>query len=365
MLLFAASIVLTAGAEAANVDIQALIETQSASYGVDDLLSELPEEAYAVWGDLTLEEMMEPQKQMQRFWEELCSESGGVVHSAVTNVMEITLICFITAAARAFPMGPEHAELTQTIGAVTVAIFGVARTVSCIPEGVRIIAALQAFSSKLLPAVCAAATAAGAVTSAGIKYTIAALALNLFGTLATEILLPAIYVYIAMMLTGHVFQNDVLLSIGGFIKQLIRLLLLLTAGCFTLFLTVTGILNGNVDAAAAKAAKTAISTALPVVGGMLSDAAGAILSGAGLLCSCAGVLGLLCVASVCVLPYLSLGVHYLLYQIIGGACASVADSRVSGLLKSFSDVYAMLLGVVGTVSFIVFASIVSLMRAIG
>jgi stage III sporulation protein AE len=126
----------------------------------------------------------------------------------------------------------------------------------------------------------------------------------------------------------------------------------------------TGVLNGAVDKTAAKAAKTTISAALPVVGKILSDAAETVVSGAGILRAGIGSLGLLCVFSVCAIPYVSLGIHYVMYQLMSGFASAFSDKRISALLEGFSDVYALMLGAAGTVTFVLFASIVSLMRAV-
>ena len=46
------------------------------------------------------------------------------------------------------------------------------------------------------------------------------------------------------------------------------------------YLTASGAIAGSADAAAVKAAKMTISRAIPVVGGILSDAAETVLAGA-------------------------------------------------------------------------------------
>ena len=342
-----------------------ILQEQSSLYGIDELKRHLPDEAYDIWDDLTIERVMQPQNLAEDLWRYLTQQGGHVLRDAMQNVLLILLLCLILSLTQSLPALSAHAQTAELTGALTIAMLGMTHICACIPEGIRITEALCTFTAQVLPTICAAAAAAGAVSSVGAKYLVASAALDLFGTAATGVLLPFLYLYAAAAVSGCVFQNDVLQSVGALLKRLMRLLLISTAIGFTAFLTMTGALNGAADAAAAKAAKAVVSTALPVVGGILSDAAESIAAGAGMLCSAAGIIGILCAAAVCVLPYLSFGIHYLLYQIVSEFSASISGKRVSGLLRCFSDIYGMLLGIVGTLSLIVFASIVSFMRAAG
>ena len=65
---------------------------------------------------------------------------------------------------------------------------------------------------------------------------------------------------------------------------------------FTLYLSVSGVLTGSADRAAVKAAQTAVSGAVPVVGSILAESAEMVLSAAHSLraaIGAAGVLGVL------------------------------------------------------------------------
>lgn len=69
------------------------------------------------------------------------------------------------------------------------------------------------------------------------------------------------------------------------------------------YLTASGAIAGSADAAAVKAAKMTISRAIPVVGGILSDAAETVLAGAGVLRGTVGVVGMLVVLAICLTPF--------------------------------------------------------------
>ena len=123
-------------------------------------------------------------------------------------------------------------------------------------------------------------------------------------------------------------------------------------------------LTGTVDAAAVKTAKTVLSSALPVVGGIVADASSALLSGAQILRNGIGVYGMIAVLAACAVPYLTLGSHFLVYQIAGGIVPALGDKRFGGVIKGLGDVFGILLGMVGSVSVMLFISVISLMRTV-
>ena len=71
---------------------------------------------------------------------------------------------------------------------------------------------------------------------------------------------------------------------------------------FTGFLSVTGAATSAADALSTQLTRTAIATAVPVVGSIISDAAGTVLAGAGMLKGAIGVFGLLAVLAICLTP---------------------------------------------------------------
>ena len=97
------------------------------------------------------------------------------------------------------------------------------------------------------------------------------------------LLVPLLYAYIAACCAHAALGSDGLKKLAALIKGTI--VFLLTAGLlvFVGYLTASGAIAGSADAAAVKAAKMTISRAIPVVGGILSDAAETVLAGAGVL----------------------------------------------------------------------------------
>ena len=118
------------------------------------------------------------------------------------------------------------------------------------------------------------------------------------------------------------------------------------------------------DAAALKAAKLTISGAVPVVGGILSDASEAILVSASLAKNAAGIYGLLAFISIAVLPFVKIGIHYLLLKVTTATCGIFGIKSLTNLLKDYASAMGLLLGMTGAVSLLMMISTVCFMRGI-
>ena len=297
---------------------------------------------------------------MHKLWDSVFGQLADILHSVLLSGIEVLLAALLAALCA----GVTESEAMRIAAVAAVALIAVKSVSSCAEVGEKAMQTLSDFSHVLLPCLSMAAAAGGAWTSAGAKYAASMLFLDGLVRLETTWAGTILGSYAAVLLAGHLTGNALLLSISGAMKSAMKSTLILLTSVFTVYLSLTGILSGTVDAAAAKTAKTVLSAALPVVGGILSDASGALLSGAQMLRNGVGVLGLLAVSAVCVCPYLLLGCHYLFFRAAGDAVASFSEKRVGGVIQGLADVYGMLLGMVGSVGVMLFVSIISLMRTV-
>lgn len=135
--------------------------------------------------------------------------------------------------------------------------------------------------------------------------------------------------------SGALTQAAKWLTVHGF-----RLLLTAYFG----YLSLTGLVTGTADAAAVRAAQT-LSSAIPVVGNILSGAAETVFSGAAAVRAGLGLLGVLGAAAVCLAPLTAAAVHLLVFRMLSFFAASFAEGGVQTMLLAVADTYRMLTGI--------------------
>ena len=118
------------------------------------------------------------------------------------------------------------------------------------------------------------------------------------------------------------------------------------------------------DAAAIRTAKTLISTALPVVGGIASDASSAVLAAAGVVKNSIGVFGLVAVAALCAGPFAVMSMKLLLLKAAGAVTDMLPYGGVSRLIWDIGSAVSILLGLLGCCGIMLFISTMAGIKAV-
>ena len=289
------------------------------------------------------------------------SQLFGVVRKAVRSavlLLTVVLLCGLAEGLYAGTGTGLTADVVTVVGALAITAIAVADANTLIGLGTEALDHMAVFSKVLLPTVTAAAAAAGSPSGAVARQLATMLFSDVLITLITRLLLPLVYAYIAAV------GNEGLKRISGALKWVVTAVLTTVLLVFVGYLTVSGVIAGSADAVTVKAAKFTMSSLVPVVGGILSDAAETVLAGAGILKNAVGVFGMLAVLAMCVAPFLQLGIHYLAYKAAAALSATVSGGRVAGLIDQIGGAFGLVLGMTGSCALLLLISLVSAITAV-
>ena len=101
-----------------------------------------------------------------------------------------------------------------------------------------------------------------------------------------------------------------------------------------------------------------------MVGGIIAEASETVLVGAGLLKGTLGVFGLLGILALCVVPFLRIGIQYLLYKLPDFFAAALGGSELCGLIGGLGSAFGLLLGMVGSCALVLLISILASVAAV-
>lgn len=223
---------------------------------------------------------------------------------------------------------------------------------------------ISQYGKLLLPVMTAALTAQGGVTASSALYMVTAFFDAVLSTLINRLIVPMVYLFLCLSIANCATGEDVLGKFRDFFKWLMTWSLKTVLYIFTGFISITGVVSGNADAAALKAAKLTISGVVPVVGGILSDASEAVLVSAGMMKSAAGIYGILAIIAILITPFLKIGVQYLLLKLTAAVCAVFNQKRISALIQDFSGAMGMMLATTGAVSLMFLISTICFMKGV-
>jgi stage III sporulation protein AE len=176
--------------------------------------------------------------------------------------------------------------------------------------------------------------------------------------------MPLISIYLAAVIANAALSKDSLTNVSKLLKWVCTTSLTLLMTAFTTYLGFSGLISGKADEFATKLTKSALGTAMPVVGSIISDTAETLVAGAGMIRNAIGVFGFLAVAAICITPFLTLSAHYLVYKGTSALSEALTEKRMGELISDIGTAFGMLLGLVGAGSIMLFFSVISSMKAV-
>lgn len=230
--------------------------------------------------------------------------------------------------------------------------------------GSQTVTELSEYGKLLLPVMTGALAAQGGTTSAAALYAGTAAFDAVLCSLIGNVLVPMVYMFLALAAAAAATGVDGVGKLKSLVKWLTSWALKLVLYGFTGYMGITGAVSGTADAAAVKAAKLTISSMVPVVGGILSDASETVIVGAGVVKNAAGIYGVLAALAIWITPFLQIGLQYLMLKLTGAVCSVFDLKRVSGLIEDFSSAMGLLLGMTGTVLVLLLVSTICFMKVV-
>ena len=258
----------------------------------------------------------------------------------------------------------EGLQVVEITGALAITALTMTDMAAMIGLGRDAIGKIDAFSQTLLPVMAVLTAATGGVTAAAVRQGATVLFSQLLITAMDKLLIPLVYAYVTVSCAHAAVGSSGLKKLADLLKSTATFLLTSFLLVFVGYLTASGAVAGSVDASAVKAAKLAISRAIPVVGGILADASETVLAGAGVLRGTVGVAGMLVVLAICLTPFLQLAVQYLVYKVTAALCAAVAQPRLTQLIDAIGGAFGVVLGMTGAGALVLLVSLVSAISAV-
>lgn len=280
--------------------------------------------------------------------------------SVCFRVLAVVLVCSLL---RSLSGNAGQASRLTAGVLIGVTLLGSSRTL--IRLGTATVQELSEYGKLLLPVMTAALAAQGGVTRSSALYAGTAVFNALLTSLLSKLLIPMVYLFLALAIGNAAVGEDALKRMKDLIKRSATWIMKTVLYVFTGYMSITGVVSGTTDAAALKATKLTISGMVPVVGGILADASESVLVSASLAKNAAGIYGLLALGAMAVGPFLKIGCQYLLLKLTAGICGLLGSKPLAELVEDFSTAMGLILAMTGSVCLLLMISVVCFLRGVG
>ena len=339
-----------------------LIMPKSAYALPNELVECMPQEVQEIWAAAEQEDLQGTWRSgLQQLWTRVTdffvveakeNLRGAILVLLIAIVVGIAESCYQTAENEKVP---NYVPLAGTL-VITGVVVGDMQTM--IGLGEETIGQLHVLSEAILPTLSAAVSASGGMISASVRQVATVFFCNLLISAIKTIFLPLLSLLIVLSAADSCLPSHSIGKMAELIRKSITWALTAVLVLFTGYLTISGAAAGAADNLTAQLTRSAISTAVPVVGGIISEATGSVLAGAAVLKNSIGILGMLGVLTVCLTPFLTLALQYILYK-ASALLSGIFSDTLTGYIQSLSSAFGLLLGMAGTCALLLLISISS------
>lgn len=201
----------------------------------------------------------------------------------------------------------------------------------------------------IFPILLTVLTALGGNVAVGVYQPAMAILSGGIVSIFTNILLPIFSFVLVFTVVSNLAKNIKFGKFADFFSSAFKWIMGIVLMIFSAFVSIQGLMAGSIDSISLKTAKYTIKSAVPLIGGFLSDGVSLIMVSSVLIKNAIGVGGLLILFCTIMLPIVKIIVFSFLMKLASAILEPIADSRittfVSSIAKSIQMLIALILGV--------------------
>lgn len=332
---------------------------QVESSGAEDILSGFDSETKERLGELGIEDVNFSSLfdvSFSKIFSFVKKAAEGKLESPLKSLMKLLSVIILIAVCESFM--PDDDKMKNVINMAAV-LFSVTVIISplydAMESAVSSVGVCADFMKSLIPVLVGIVSASGNPSLAVSFQSCAFAAAEVISALGKNYVVPIVGAVTALDLTGSLMPSMKLSGITELVKKTVIQTLSFTATLYVSFLGIKGALANAADTVASKGIKLVISSAVPIVGGAVSEAYSGIIGSLVLVKSTVGIFGIIVIAVITVPSMLQL-LFWIFALKLGAAAGEVFSlGGVSSLLKALSCAITLLNVVIlfGAVLFII------------
>ncbi len=239
-------------------------------------------------------------------------------------------------------------NLSQTFGIVSV-LAGAGILIQAVGECVTDISEALSqganFMLAFIPVFAGFLASSGQLTTAGVFNGVFLGASQVFMQIGVNLLLPLASTILGISIAGAVNPDIKIESIAKTIKIAVTWILGLLMTIFIGLLSVQSLVANSADSVVLKTAKFAVSSGVPIVGGSVAEAVGAVYSSVSLIKNSVGTFGIIAGIVIIAPTFFAAFSYKIAVMASSGICDLFGANQLSSMMKSAGEVLTIVIAV--------------------
>ena len=329
-----------------------IISSQTDALGISTFLSDSEKYTQDTFGDIDISELftqsLSGNIDNNAIMKIVFALLGDNVKTALTTIASVMVVVIIHSILKAISenLGNENvSKIAYYIECILIITLVMANFSTIITEMKQAVQNLTGFANTLIPLMITLMITTGNIVSSGMLQPILLLLITFISNFLTNILIPIALVSTTLGIISKISDQA---QVGKLSKFLNSSMVWVLGTVLTLFVSVTSLeggLTSSIDGVTAKAAKTAISSVVPVIGSILGDAVNTIMGCSNIIKNAVGVVGIVVILAICIRPIIQLAVLTITYYLGAALCEPIADEKIVGILEQMGGTFKIFLAV--------------------
>ena len=255
---------------------------------------------------------------------------------AIACIIAVSLVCGLTAHFKSGKLASSsNVIFLITYTAALIPLLTI--VTECFTESKKAVDEMQKQMQIVFPLLLTLMSASGGSVSASIcRPAVAFLSTNIVNTIS-EIVFPITLAVIVFSMIDHLSNDLKFGKFTAFLKSINKWIVGVSVSVFGLFFTIQGISAASYDGIARRAAKYAIGSGVPIVGGFLSGGFDLAVAGSALIKNALGNMSVFLMVVVVFEPLLLLLSTNLLLRFTAAITQPLGDGRLANFLSETAD----------------------------
>ena len=304
----------------------------------------------------------EPADFFGSFLSALAAAAGGAFLGFLPGVVSVVIICLLKSLLTGMSSGLGRSATGGVVhivcysAVIVILTAGVTGVILSVTDTVN---ALAGFSDAVFPVLLTLLAAVGGGSGVALYQPFMAVLSGTVIKVVQSVIVPAFIAAIVFSVVGNISENVKLGKLAKLVRSGAGWLVGILFGLFATFITAQG---GVLDKIGFNAAKFAVSSYVPILGGYVSDGFDLVTASLVLVKNAVGVTGVVVLLAVVLFPLLQLAAYILMLRLAAAVTEPMGASRTSSVLAALADNSRLLVTALVGVGFMFF---IVLMLVIG
>ena len=207
---------------------------------------------------------------------------------------------------------------------------------------------IHVYMMTMIPVMASLSTVSGNIASAAANSTGLYVVLNVIDAVSGGVILPVLQICFSLSLARQLTASTDTVNLSGvssYIRSVLNWIFIFIMTILTAVLFFQNILASSADTVAARTVKFTVTSAVPVVGGMIGDISRTIIGSFQAVKSIAGIFGVLVIIITLLPPLMTVILNKLMLKITGAFALILGLDKQSEFLKEMSSLLDITLAV--------------------